>query len=185
MRKTETEQIKSINKSLSDLGVEYIDLYLLHACVEDNIVPWNILKQFKTSGKIKNIGISNFNVKNLNKFIESVEPTEIYCNQLEINPFLYRKELIDLCFEKSIKVTAYGSLYKTSDTIKNIGSIYSKSEYQILLKWAVQHGINIIPRSANPNHIRDNFDLDFIISKDDMAVLDSLHDGFTKFERYL
>jgi len=185
MRKPSIDIIKSINKSFEDLGVEYIDLYLLHACVENNIIPWNILKEFKSRGKILNIGISNFNVQNFNKFCDQVNLNDIYCSQLEINPFLFRKDLIKLCFEKSVKVTAYGSLYKTSQTIVNISSKYGKSEHQILLKWGLQHNLHIIPRSANPSHIKDNFDMKFMIEQEDMAVLDSLNDGSSKFERYL
>ncbi len=187
MRKSEVEQIKSVNKSLQDLGIEYIDLYLLHSCVENNIIPWNILKNFKSREKILNIGISNFNITNLNKFYENkdVNVSDIYCSQLEINPFLFRKDLIQLCFQKSIKVTAYGSLYKTSDKIKSIADKYSKTEHQILIKWALQNNINVIPRSSNPEHIKDNFDMKFIIDDLDMEILNSLHDGFSKFERYL
>lgn len=187
MRKSPVDIIKSINKSFEDLGVEHIDLYLLHACVENNIIPWNILKDFKSRKKILNIGISNFNIQNLNKFCENanVNTSDIYCSQLEINPFLFRKDLIQLCFEKSIKVTAYGSLYKISDKIKSIADSYSKSEQQILIKWALQNNLNVIPRSSNPKHIKDNFDMKFIISDNDMQILNSMHDGFSKFERYL
>jgi diketogulonate reductase-like aldo/keto reductase len=185
MRKPAVDIIKSINKSFEDLGVEYIDLYLLHACVENNIIPWDILKNFKSRGKILNIGISNFNVQNFNKFCEQVTPSDIYCSQLEINPFLFRKDLIKLCFEKSVKVTAYGSLYKTSQIITDIASKYKKSEQQILIKWALQNNLHVIPRSSNPSHIKDNFDMKFIIEKEDMLVLDSMHDGSSKFERYL
>lgn len=187
MRKSHIEQIKSVNKSLQDLGVEYIDLYLLHACVENNIIPWNILKDFKSQNKILNIGISNFNINNFNKFCDNVDVdvNEIYCSQLEINPFQFRSDLIKLCMAKSLQITAYGSLYKTSDTIRIIANKYSKSEEQILLKWALQNDLHIIPRSANPSHIKDNFDMNFIIEDKDMTILNLLHDGFSKFERYL
>jgi diketogulonate reductase-like aldo/keto reductase len=191
MRKKEEDMIKSINKSLEDLKVVYIDLYLLHASTEDNITPWKILRQFQKDGKIKNIGVSNFNVINLTKFIKEIneihpdESKYIFANQLEYNPFLNRTELINLCHDHNIKVIGYGSFYKMNDDITRIAEEINKTSYQLILKWMLQNKVNIIPMSRDPKHIYDNMNLDFELNKDHMYRLDCMNDGSSKYERYL
>jgi len=191
MRKKEEDIIKSINKSLEDLKVDYIDLYLLHASTEDNITPWKILRQFQKEGKLKYIGVSNFNVTNLTKFIKDIneihpdESKYIYANQLEYNPYLNRTELINLCHDLNIKVIGYGSFYKITDEIHQIANEIDKTSYQVILKWMLQNKVSIIPMSHNPEHIYDNMNLDFELNDKHMDKLNCLNDGSSKYERYL
>ena len=109
---------KSIEKTFSDLKFDYIDLMLIHAPTKNNKICWDILNEYKNKGLIRYIGISNFNVEELDKFCKEItNPEDIYCNQLEFNPFLNRTELVKMCKDKNIKLTSYGTLYKSNDFI--------------------------------------------------------------------
>jgi len=181
--------IKSINKTFIDLNTNYIDLYLIHCPVENmNLKVWNILRIFQKEGKIRNIGVSNMTLQKLKYFIEEIGQEEskyIFCNQIEYNPFLNRKDLVDFCFEKNIKVVAYGSLYKKNKIIEEIGTKFNKTPEQVLLKWALQNNIHIIPSSLNPNYIKDNISLDFKLDSDDMNIMNKLNDNYTQYAKYL
>ena len=191
MTKSEGEIIKSINNSLESLKTDYIDLYLLHACKEDNITPWKILRQFQKEGKIKKIGVSNFNVDNLKKFIKDINDLEadgskyIYANQIEYNPFLNRTELVSLCKDNNIRVIAYGSFYKINKVIEDIAIQVNKTPHQVLLRWALNNNIIIIPKSENPDHIKDNMNLDFNLDDNMMDNINQLNENFSKYPRYL
>jgi diketogulonate reductase-like aldo/keto reductase len=153
-----------------------------------NLKVWNILRIFQKEGKIRNIGVSNMTLQKLKYFIEEIGQEEskyIFCNQIEYNPFLNRKDLVDFCFEKNIKVVAYGSLYKKNKIIEEIGTKFNKTPEQVLLKWALQNNIHIIPSSLNPNYIKDNISLDFKLDSDDMNIMNKLNDNYTQYAKYL
>jgi diketogulonate reductase-like aldo/keto reductase len=108
MPKGEEAIRKSIEKTMEDLKTDYIDLMLIHAPTKNNVLCWNILNEYKKEGKIRYIGISNFNVIELEKFCNEISnPKDIFCNQIEFNPFLNRTELINLCKEKNIRLTCF------------------------------------------------------------------------------
>ena len=189
MKKSEEEVIKGINKTFEDLSVEYIDLYLIHAPVEDRwIFTWQLLRKLQSEGKIRYIGVSNFTVAKLNKFMELIGPEEskyIFCNQIEYNPFLNRKDLIQLCKDNNINVTAYGSLYKVNDIVEKIARQLQRTPQQVLLKWAVQKNIRVIPMSENPEYTKDNISLDFTIPKEDCNNMDELNENYSQYPKYL
>ena len=185
----ELEIIKSINQTFIDLKTSYIDLYLIHCPIENmNIKIWEILRNLQKEGKIRHVGVSNFTYDKLKKFIEeigSIESKYIYCNQIEFNPFLNRKELINYCFENNIKVVAYGSLNKKNDLIESIATKLNKTQEQVLLKWALQNNVHIIPMALNPRYINDNFNLDFNILEDDIKKMNDLNENYAVFAKYL
>lgn len=112
MPKGESEIRKSIDKTLSDLQTHYIDLMIIHSPEKNDILTWKILCDYKEKGLIRNIGLSNYNLEKLKEFIKQIDnPEAIYCNQIEFNPFLNRKDLIDYCKSLNIKVVTYGNLY--------------------------------------------------------------------------
>lgn len=178
---------KSIDKIFVDLQTDYLDLVLIHAPTKNNILCWNILQEYKKANKIKNIGISNFNVIELNNFISEIsDPTEIYCNQIEFNPFLNRKELIDLCKIQNIKLTCYGTLYKTNDFIDSLQEKYKKTTKQILIQFAIQSGLNPIIMAVQKEHIIEDFNYGkFIIDKEDFDKMNSCNENYSLYKRYL
>jgi diketogulonate reductase-like aldo/keto reductase len=186
MLKGEQEIRNSIESSIAKFG--YIDLHLIHAWNENAVLTWKILREYQASGAIRNIGISNFNYERLIKFIDDIGLTEsqyIYCNQIEYNPFLNRKELVEFCQTNNIKIIAYGSLYKFNLQIEQIAVNHSKTVYQILLKWAQQNGVIVIPMSQNSEHITENIDLDFKLNFDEMEIMNNLNENYTRFQKHL
>ena len=181
--------IKSINKTFIDLNTNYVDLYLIHCPVENmDLKVWNILRIFQKEGKIRKIGLSNFTLEKIKFFIKEIGEEEskyIFCNQIEYNPFLNRKDLVDFCLSKNIKVVAYGSLYKKNKTIEEIAKKFNKTSEQILLKWTLQNNIYIIPSSLNSDFIKDNISLDFKIDKQDMNIINDLNDNYSQYAKYL
>ena len=181
--------VKSINKTFIDLNTNYVDLYLIHCPVENmDLKVWNILRIFQKEGKIKNIGLSNFTLEKLKKFMEKIGEEEskyIFCNQIEYNPFLNRQDLINFCQEKNIKVVAYGSLNKINNIVEEIALRLNKTAEQVLLKWALQNNVHIIPSSSNPKFIIDNISLDFEISGKEMDILNNLNDDTCVYKKYL
>jgi diketogulonate reductase-like aldo/keto reductase len=178
---------RSIEKTFSDLRVDYIDLMLIHAPTKNNVLCWNILNEYKKSGKIRYIGISNFNVSELEKFCKDIDnPEDIFCNQIEFNPFLNRTELINICKEKNIKLTCYGTLYKSNDFIDSLQDKYQKSTKQILIQFAIQKGFNPIIMAIDKKHVEEDFNFtSFQIDDDDYIKMDMLDENYSLYKRYL
>ena len=179
---------ESIEKMFDDLNVDIIDLVLIHAPTKNNRIAWDLLRSYQDDHKIRKVGISNFNQKNLEEFIKEIGPEEaskIYCNQIEANPFLNRPELYKLCKNNNIKMIAYGSLYKENEFIQNLAQKLNVSTKQLLLKWAQQTGFSVIPFATNHGYIKENINLDFEISKEDFEILNTFNEGFSKYKRFL
>jgi len=161
-----TKMKESMEKMFDDLNVDKIDLVLIHAPTKNDKIAWDLLRQYQDDGKINKVGISNFNQENLTNFIKQIgqdEVSKIYCNQIEANPFLNRPKLYKLCKDNSIKMIAYGSLYKENDFIQQLAIRLGVTTKQILLKWAQQTGFSVIPFALNYEHIKENINLDFEI----------------------
>ncbi len=179
MVKTESEIIKSILTTLSDLNTDYLDLYLLHSPNDIHMIKcWSILEQFKHQGVFKNIGVSNFKINDLQKITEfSTEP--IFTNQIELSPFLTRTELTNYMRKHNIPISAHSSLTKgeklSDPDLKQIAESYNKTPAQIMLSSGLTKGYNIIPRSGNPEHIRSNINSYFAIRQEDIDRLDKLN----------
>jgi diketogulonate reductase-like aldo/keto reductase len=175
MPKGDLEIRKSIDKTLSDLQTHYIDLMLIHAPEKNDILTWKILCDYKEKGLIRNIGLSNYNLVKLKEFIKNIDnPEEIYCNQIEFNPFLNRKELIDYCKSLNIKVVTYGNLYYSNYIIDAIAEKMNKTKEQILLRFAIQKGLDIIVMATEEKYIKMNSNLDFDISEEDMNEIEEI-----------
>lgn len=178
--------IKSIEKTLSDLQTEYLDLVLIHGPCKSDIAGWEILTEYKAKGIIKNIGISNYSVENLTKFIGSISnPSDIYCNQIEFNPWLNRKDLISMCKSHGIRLCSYGNLYRTNELTSKLAEKYRRTEQQILLKFAQHIGFDPITSSDNPAHIKSNAQLDFSLDLLDVELLDGLNENYSQYKRFL
>jgi len=188
IEKGEKKMKESMEKMFDDLNVDKIDLVLIHAPTKNNRIAWDLLRSYQDDRKIRKVGISNFNQKNLEEFIKEIGPEEaskIYCNQIEANPFLNRPELYKLCKDNSIKMIAYGSLYKENEFIQNLAQRLNVSTKQILLKWAQQTGFSVIPFSTNIDYIKENINLDFEIPKEDFEIMNTFNEEFSKYKRFL
>ncbi len=175
--------LRAADDSLKQLNTDYIDLYLIHwPSGGKRPETWNALETLLAEGKFKAIGVSNFAVKHLNEIMDncSVVPA---VNQVEFSPFLYQKDLLEFCNSRGIQLEAYSPLgrgYKVNDPqISGIAKRYSKSPAQILIRWALQHKVIVIPKSSNKNRIIENADIfNFEISVEDMNYLDSLNSNY-------
>jgi len=191
MPKGELEICKSIDKTLSDLQINYIDLMIIHSPEKNDILTWKILCEYKEKGLIRNIGLSNYNLEKLKHFIESIDnPEDIYCNQIEFNPFLNRKELIDYCKSLNIKVVTYGNLYYTNYIIDAIAEKMNKTKEQICARFALQKDLDIIVMATDEKYIKMNIELNFTISDEDMEEIEKIgsyeiDSSKSKYKRFL
>jgi len=176
--------LTAIDLSLNKMQLEYIDLYLIHWPVQDlRLESWRAMEKAQTDGKVRSIGVSNYMIHHITELLENgqVQPA---INQFEISPYNYqsRKEVIEFCLSKNILVEAYSPLTKghklrDPDLIR-LGNNYGKSPAQILIRWALQHQLIVLPKSSNEQRIKENADVfDFEISDEDMAYLDGLDEN--------
>jgi diketogulonate reductase-like aldo/keto reductase len=180
---------KAFEKSLSLLDCKYIDLYLIHwpeANSENNkkvrSETWKAFEELYEKGLIKAIGVSNYTIKHL-KEMEEYSKIKPMVNQVEFHPRLYQKDLHEYCKKNNIILEAYSSLAKgkllNDEDINKIAKKYDKSISQILLRWAIEHDITVIPKSNSKERMKENLSIfDFEIEKDDMIFLDSLNKNF-------
>ncbi len=172
--------IKAFNKSLELLGLEYVDLYLIHWPVaNERKNSWKALETIHKEGRAKSIGVSNYTISHVKELLDYAEVKPVV-NQVEFHPFLYQKELQEFCESNDIYLEAYSPLtkgYKLEDpVILKIAKNYKKSSAQIMIRWSLQRGVIVLPKSSNAERIRENADVyDFSIDKDDMKLLDSLN----------
>lgn len=177
--------LRAFEDSYQKMGLEYIDLYLVHWPVEDlRLESWRALEDIYTSGKVKAIGVSNYLVPHLEELMQ-VAKIKPMVNQIEMHPWVYRSRLttIAYCQREGIALTAYSPLTKgrrlAEPFLLKIAENYGKSPAQILIRWNLQKGFSVIPKSSKPDRIRENADLfDFEISAADMLRLDDLDEAW-------
>lgn len=170
---------KAFNESLKKLGLDYVDLYLMHWPVKERLKSWKVMERLCKEGKCKAIGISNFTIKHMEEFLPecSIRPA---VNQFELNPYLNQKELVKFCKDNDILVEAYCPLtrgQKLDDIpLVEIAKRYSKTTAQILIRWCIEQDIVVIPKSTTTARIKENSDVfDFSLDDDDMKIMDSFH----------
>jgi len=175
--------LKAFNRSLNKLGLDYVDLYLLHWPEPTyRKEAWKALETILKDGKTRSIGVSNFYQHHLDELLGEADIIPAV-NQIEFTPYLYLKELKEYCEKKGIMLEAYSPLTrgkKLKDTkLLDIAKKYNKSSAQILIRWGLQHNVIQIPKSSKENHIIENSKIfDFTITEDDMALLDKFDEGF-------
>lgn len=175
--------LRAFDASLQRLGLEYVDLYLIHWPVgTQRLESWRALEELYRSGKARAIGVSNYTVTHLRELLAHTDITPAV-NQIELHPLIYDEQLpiIDFCKRQGIAIQAYSPLIKGHyhhPVIRAIAEKAGRSEAQILLRWSVQHGFVPLPRSRHPDHIAQNFAVSgFRLREDDMRQLDSISDG--------
>jgi diketogulonate reductase-like aldo/keto reductase len=175
--------VKACERSLKLLDIGYIDLYLIHWPVTGaRRETWEALVAMRREGKCRSIGVSNYTVRHLQelKGYSSVLPS---VNQVEFNPFLYQKELLGFCKENRVALEAYCPLTRGRrlghPVLVETARKYSRTPAQVMIRWSLQHGLVVIPKSVKPERIVENSRVfDFAISDDDMKRLDGLNEDF-------
>ena len=174
--------LKSFDESLKNLGMDYVDLILLHfpvTLLRRN--SWLALEEIKKSGRAKSIGVSNYTIKHL-------EDMKKYCsitpavNQVELHVFLQQPELIEYCMKNNIVIEAYSPLAHgkemKNEIVNDIALKHKKSYSQIMLRFLIQKGLVVIPKSTHPNRISENVQIfDFKLDEDDMKILGDLDEN--------
>lgn len=175
--------IKAAEKSLERLGLDRIDLYLIHwpepGKRHDS---WRALIDLRRRGLVRSIGVSNYTVAHLEELMASSDIVPAV-NQVEFNPFLYQRQLLDFCAANGIALVAYCPLARAQKLgdprLKRIATKYGKTAAQIMIRWTLQHGVGAIPKSSRPERMKENGSVfDFALDDDDMAKLDALNEGY-------
>lgn len=170
----------SLSRSLERLKTDYVDLYLIHWPVPGCYTgTWKEMEKLLESGRALSIGVSNFEIRHLEE-LKNVSGIVPAVNQIECHPLRYPKELIEYCQANGIQVQAYAPLargaYLDNDVMCVLATKYAKTPAQIGLRWAVQKGICVIPKSSNPQRIQANSEIfDFTIQDEDMDIIDTLN----------
>ena len=174
--------IEAFNKSLNNLQVDYIDLYLIHWPNKLNAETWRAFEHLYETGKVKAIGVCNFKVEHLEELKKTAKIMPMV-NQVEIHPFSTKNNIINYCKDNNIKVVAWSPISRgrvlSNELMIDLSQKYKKSIVQIVLRWHMQKGVIPIPKSSNENRIKENIHIfDFEISSEDMKAIDSLDEGY-------
>jgi diketogulonate reductase-like aldo/keto reductase len=175
--------LKAFDESLERLGLEYLDLYLIHWPTPRNdkyVETFKALEKLYEDGKVRAIGVSNFTIPHLERILSecSVKPV---VNQVELHPYFSQPELRNFCSENEIYVEAWGPLMQggealNDEVIAKIAEQHGKTPAQVILRWHLQNGVIAIPKSTTPSRIEENFQVfDFELSSEEMQQMDSLN----------
>lgn len=202
--KSYTATLSALDSSLTRLGLDYVDLYLIHApCAgSKRLEQWEALVKAQEQGKARSVGVSNFSISHLEQ-IRSAGLPQPEANQIELHPWSQKPDLVEYLQTAGVQAIAYSSLVPLSnwriasgleDNVKSqemiaegeledspfkaMAAKYGVTEAQLLLRWGVQKGYAVLPKSINPQRIRENIDLfSFEIDDPDMSILASLDRG--------
>ncbi|AFJ63065.1 MULTISPECIES: aldo/keto reductase [Bacillus] len=176
------ETLKAFDTSLEKLGLDYLDLYLIHWPVEGKYIDaWRALETLYRDGRIKAIGVSNFQIHHLKHLMKETEIKPMI-NQVEYHPRLTQKELLAFCTEQGIQLEAWSPLMQGQlldhPVLQEIAKKYGKSAAQVILRWDLQNGVITIPKSTKKHRIEENANVfDFELSADDMKRIDDLNEN--------
>lgn len=166
--------------SLNKLGLEYLDLYLIHWPVAGKYKEaWRALEKLYKDGRVKSIGVSNFQVHHLEDLLQDAEIKPMV-NQVEFHPYLTQKELLSFTKKHSIQLEAWSPLMQgqllDNPVLNEIADNHGKSIAQVILRWDLQHGVITIPKSTKEHRITENASIfDFELTDDEMDRIDALN----------
>jgi len=178
----ERRALKAFEESLDRLGTDYVDLYLIHWPVKETYrETWKAMEAIYRTGKAQSVGVSNFLVHHLEDILKdsTIVPA---VNQIEFHPLLVQPELLKFCKAHKIQVEAWSPLIRgqvtTMPELQQLAAKYHKTPAQIVLRWDLQHEVVTIPKSVHQDRIIENTKIfDFVLSVEDMALLDGLDAG--------
>ncbi len=170
---------QAFETSLAQLGLDYVDLYLVHWPVANHFKKtWRVLESIYQSGRAKAIGVSNFMLPHLQELLQDARIVPAV-NQIEMHPYLQQPDLIDYCRQQNIQVEAWSPIMRGQVTkvpeLKKLARKYGKNPVQLTLRWLLQKKIVVIPKSSKKKRIRNNAQVfDFELTAADMALIDGL-----------
>lgn len=174
------KQHQVIEESLNNLETDYIDLFLIHWPVKDVFVEtWKIMEEYYKKGVFKAIGVSNFHPQHMKELLDNAKIIPAV-NQIEVHPYLTQEELIQYNQNKGIEVECWspiarGKIFK-DEFLKSLAEKYSKTISQIVLRWEVQRGLIVLPKSVHEARLIENAGIfDFKISDEDMTAISKLN----------
>ena len=173
--------LAAIDQSLKNLGVDFVDLYLVHWPMSGRRVEtWKAMEKILAEGKARAIGVSNFTIRHIEELLAETEVVPAV-NQIEFTPYLYQKELQEYCEGKGIKIEAWSPLTSTiklkDPKLVTIAAKYGRSPAQILIRWSLQQEAIVIPKSVHKERIIENTQVfDFTITREDMDHLNGFHE---------
>lgn len=177
------ETLAAYASSLEKLGLDYLDLYLIHWPGLDTnyIEAYKALEKIYQDGRVRSIGVSNFHVHHLEHLLKETTVIPVI-NQIEFHPHLTQEEVRNYCKEHRIQVEAWSPLMNGSlleeALIQQLASKYNKTPAQIVLRYDVQHGVVTIPKTMTPSRMTENLDVfEFALADEEMAQLDAMNDG--------
>jgi diketogulonate reductase-like aldo/keto reductase len=165
-------------RSLERLGVDQIDLYIIHWPQGGPTWAWPGMERAQRAGYARSIGVSNFNVGELDEVL-AIAQTRPVVNQVQFSPFKYRRKLLDACEEHEVALEAYSPLgtgrHLSDDRVRRLAERVGRTPAQVLLRWCVQRDLVVIPKSTHRERIEENAQIfDFTLSDEDMDELDAL-----------
>ncbi|OCS86028.1 aldo/keto reductase [Caryophanon latum] len=174
------ETLRAFEVSLKKLDMEYVDLYLTHWPVEGKFTEtYRAIERLYDEKLIRATGVSNHHVPHLQQLLAKANVPPMV-NQIELHPYLTQQPLRAFCEEEGIAVTSWSPLGRANvlgdETLQQLGEQYGKSAAQIIIRWHLQHGLVVIPKSVTPSRIAENFDVfNFELSDAHMAQIDALN----------
>lgn len=177
---------KAFQTSLDKLGLDYIDLYLIHQPMNDYYGSWRAMEELYKEGKIRAIGVCNFYPERLADLCVNAEITPMV-NQVELHPFFAQKSALSTMKEFNVQPEAWGPLAEgkhgifTHPVLTQIGEKYGKTAAQVALRWNTQRGVVIIPKSVHKERMEENLNIwDFTLSEEDMNAIAALDLGHSE-----
>lgn len=177
------ETLRAYDQSLEKLRMDYVDLYLVHWPIKGKRKQtWMALEKLYEEGRVKAIGVANYTEPFLEELMSYTHITPAL-NQVEFTPWLYNKTLLNECRRLGIQLQSYSPLTrgeKFSDpVVQQLSRAYGKTPAQIILRWNIQLGVSVIPKTVRLQRLRENADLfDFVLSEPDMEKLSNVQQGF-------
>lgn len=173
--------IASFEQTMAKLEVDYLDLLLIHWPRPLALESWKVLENFYSEGRIRAIGVSNYNIRLLEELMNNSEVIPAV-NQIELHPRLWQKDLCAFCAEHGIAVEAWAPIMKGKivdiPLLNQIGGKYRKSAVQVTLRWHLQSGIVVLPKSSSESRMIENLSItDFSLSDDEMEQINGLNRG--------
>ena len=174
--------LNAFDVSLKKLNLEYIDLYLIHWPEKGSRREiWSALERIKKEGRSLSIGVSNFAPKHLNEILINANFTPAV-NQIEMSPFLHQQEISSFCKKENFHLTGYCPLARgtrfDNPLLCRVAEETNKTAAQVMIRWAIQNGNTVIPKSVRPKRIEENADVfDFELREDQIKILDELEEG--------
>jgi 2,5-diketo-D-gluconate reductase A len=178
---------RAFETSLQRLGLDHLDLYLIHQPFGDYYSSWRAMQDLHRQGVIKAIGVSNFHPDRLVDLIDHNEITPAV-NQIETHPYFQRTADQELMRERGVQIESWGPFAEgrnnlfTDPTLSEIGAAHGKSVAQVVLRWLIQRDVVVIPKSVRPERMAENFDVfDFTLTDDEMTRIAGMDTGISAF----